>query len=78
MRKWTVVLEKAEHNYSAYVPDLPGCIATGATIEETKRYLREAIDLHLEMMRADGDEIPEPTTLVDFVEHDVPAAARRS
>jgi predicted RNase H-like HicB family nuclease len=78
VRKWAVVLEKTEHNYSAYVPDLPGCIGTGATIEETKRNLREAIDLHLEMMRADGDEIPEPTTLVDFVEHDVPAAARRS
>jgi predicted RNase H-like HicB family nuclease len=57
---------------------LPGCIATGATVEETKRNLREAIDLHLEMIRADGDEIPEPTTLVDFVEHDVPAAAKRS
>ena len=77
-KKWAAVFEKAERNYSAYVPDLRGCIATGATIEETKRNLREAMDLHLEMMRADGDEIPEPTTLVDFVEHDVPAAAKRS
>jgi predicted RNase H-like HicB family nuclease len=78
VRKWAVVFEKAEHNYSAYVPDLPGCIATGATIEENKSNLGEAIDLHLEMMRADGDEIPEPATLVDLVEHDVTVAAKRS
>ena len=66
--KYAVIIEKAsEQNYSAYVPDLPGCISTGKTIEETKRMIQEAIELHIEGMRKDGDSIPEPTTVADFV-----------
>ena len=56
------------HNYSAYVPDLLGCISTGKTVEETSRNIREAIELHLEGMRDDGESIPEPRTRVAMVE----------
>lgn len=57
---YTIVIEKAERNYAAYVPDLPGCVATAATIEETDRDIQEAILFHLEGLRADGLPIPEP------------------
>ena len=66
--KWAIVIEKATTNYSAYVLDLPGCITVGDTIEETKRNMVEAIELHLEGMREGGEPIPEPTTLVDHIE----------
>ena len=59
--------------YSAYVPDLPGCVAAGTTLQETEQLIREALELHLEAMRADGDPIPEPTTVVSTVTV-VPAA----
>jgi predicted RNase H-like HicB family nuclease len=68
MMRYAIVVEKAETNYGAYVPDLPGCIATGATIEETEVRLREAIELHLEGMREDGLPIPEPSSIVDYLE----------
>jgi predicted RNase H-like HicB family nuclease len=66
--RYAIVVEKAESNYSAYVPDLPGCIATGATIEEVEAQMREAIEFHLEGMREEGLTIPEPSSLVDYVE----------
>lgn len=66
--RYAVVIEKAEANYSAYVPDLPGCVATGATIEEVEREIRDAIAFHLDGMRADGLEIAEPTSKVEYVE----------
>ena len=66
--RYAVVIEKAESNYSAYVPDLPGCVATGQTIEETERLIEEAIEFHLEGMRADGLPIPEPSSAVKYVE----------
>lgn len=66
--KYGIVIEKGEHNCSAYVPDLPGCIATGATIEETKERIRGAIQVHLDGMRQDGDAIPAPSTVCDCVE----------
>lgn len=66
--RYAIVIEKAEANYAAYVPDLPGCVATGQTIEETERQIREAIDLHLRGMREDGLPIPEPSSSVDYVE----------
>lgn len=66
--RYTIIIEKAKNNYSAYVPDLPGCIATGKTIDETKRIMEEAIALHLQGMREDGDPIPEPTTTALVVE----------
>ncbi|MDE0208092.1 MAG: type II toxin-antitoxin system HicB family antitoxin [Candidatus Tectomicrobia bacterium] len=58
--KYAVVVEKAENNYSAYAPDLPGCIATGKTKAEATRNLREAIALHVEVLREDGLPVPEP------------------
>ncbi len=68
MKRYAIVVEKAESNYAAYVPDLPGCIATGATVEETERLLREAIELHVEGMREDGLPIPEPSSRVDYLD----------
>lgn len=66
--RYAIVIEKAESNYSAYVPDLPGCIATGATIEEAEKSIREAIAFHLDGMREDGTPIPPPTSRVEYVE----------
>ena len=66
--RYAIVIEKAENNYAAYVPDLPGCVATGQSIEETEKEIREAIDLHLRGMREDGLPIPEPSSSVDYVE----------
>jgi predicted RNase H-like HicB family nuclease len=65
--RYAVVIEKAEGNYSAYVPDLPGCIATGNTIQEVEKQIREAIEFHLEGMREDGLVIPEPSSRVEYV-----------
>jgi len=66
--RYAVVIENAGDNYSAYVPDLPGCIATGSTIEATEQAIREAIEFHLEGLREDGVPIPTPTSRVDYVE----------
>ena len=66
--RYAVVIEKAESNYSAYVPDLPGCVATGATAEEAESQIREAIEFHLDGMREDGLPIPEPQSTVEYVE----------
>jgi len=66
--KYLVVVEKAGGNYSAYVPDLPDCVATGATVEETQRNIREAIATHIEGLRKDGLPVPEPQTQAEFVE----------
>ena len=66
--RYAIVIEKAESNYSAYVPDLPGCVATGATVEETESQIREAIAFHLEGMREDGIAIPQPASRVEYVE----------
>jgi len=66
MRKYAVVIEKGGNNYSAYVPDLPGCITTGKTLEEIERNIREAIELHLLAGRRRTD--PEPSTAVQYVE----------
>jgi predicted RNase H-like HicB family nuclease len=66
--RYAIVIEKAERNYAAYVPDLPGCVATGSTIEETERLIREAIEFHLDGLRADGQPIPEASSRVDYVE----------
>jgi len=63
-----VVIERAEGNFSAYVPDLPGCVATGATIPEVEAEIRDAIEFHLEGMREDGLPIPAPSSRVEYVE----------
>lgn len=66
--KYAVVIEKAESNYSAYVPDLPGCIATGKTIEKVEIEIRNAIEFHLEGMKQDGQTVPLPSSAVEYVE----------
>lgn len=65
--QYAMIIEKGERNYSAYFPDLPGCIATGETLDDVKRRMREALELHVRGMREDGLPIPEPS-LVDYVE----------
>jgi predicted RNase H-like HicB family nuclease len=66
--RYAMIIEQGEKNYSAYLPDLPGCIATGKTVAEVKERMSKAIDLHLRGMREDGLPIPEPTSLVEYVE----------
>ncbi len=66
--KYAIVIEKANSNYSAYVPDLPGCVATGATTEEAEKEIREAIEFHIEGMKEDGEAIPVPSSSVEYVE----------
>jgi len=66
--RYAIVIEKAHDNYSAYVPDLPGCVAAGATVEETEALIREAIEFHLTGLREDGLSIPQPLSRVEYVE----------
>jgi predicted RNase H-like HicB family nuclease len=65
--RYGVVIEKAERHYSAYVPDLPGCVATGDTLEQTKRAIRAAIRLHLDGLREEGLTVPVPKTAVGYI-----------
>jgi predicted RNase H-like HicB family nuclease len=65
--QYAMIVEKGERNFSAYLPDLPGCIATGQTLEEVRQRMHETVELHLRGMREDGLPIPEPS-LVDYVE----------
>ena len=66
--KYAVVYENTPHNYSAYVPDLPGCIATGAARAEVERNIRQAIAFHLEGLRREGEPTPEPASWTELVE----------
>ena len=70
--RYAIVVEKTENNYSAYVPayvpDLPGCVATGQTVEETENEIREAIEFHIEGLREDGLAIPQPVSIVEYLE----------
>ena len=66
--RYAVVIEQAESNYSAFVPDLPGCVATGNTLPEIEQQIREAIAFHLDGLREDGLEIPKALSTVDYVE----------
>ena len=68
MKKYAVVFEKAAHNCAAFVPDLPGCVTTGRSIEETRRLISEAVEFHIEGMRLRGEQVPEPTTVAEVVE----------
>jgi len=65
--RYAVIFEKSSTGYGAYVPDLPGCVAVGKTLKETQELIREAIELHLQGMREDGDPIPEPSSIADYV-----------
>ncbi len=71
---YAVVFERADTNWAAYVPDLPGCFTTGATLEETRRNIREAVEGHLQTLREFGDPIPEPHSVAGEVEIAAPAA----
>ena len=62
MRSYVIIVEKADNNYSAYAPDLPGCAATGSTAEDARANMREAISLHLEGLREANLPVPEPLT----------------
>ncbi|MGH8563621.1 MAG: type II toxin-antitoxin system HicB family antitoxin [Gammaproteobacteria bacterium] len=66
--RYAIVIEKAQDNYSAYVPDLPGCVATGATVDEVEAQIREAIEFHLDGLREDGAQVPQPSSRVEYVE----------
>jgi predicted RNase H-like HicB family nuclease len=66
--KYAVVVEESPTGFAAYVPDLPGCIAAGETRAEVQRLIREAIQLHVQGLREQGDPVPEPTTGVELVE----------
>ena len=66
--RYAIVIEKAEGNYSAYVPDLPGCVATGAAVAEAESEIREAIAFHLDGMREDGLAIPESQSQFEYVD----------
>jgi len=68
MRKYLVIFEKAANNYSAYSPDLPGCVATGATREEVEKNIREAISFHIEGLLADGLPLPEQGSFTEYIE----------
>ena len=68
MKIYVVVIERAEGNYSAYVPDLPGCVAVGDTVEECEASIQEAIEFHLRGLREDGIDIPEPVSILKEVE----------
>ncbi|MBZ5676316.1 MAG: type II toxin-antitoxin system HicB family antitoxin [Acidobacteriia bacterium] len=67
-RKYAVIFEQAETNWAAYVPDLPGCVSTGRTLEETERNVREAITGHLQTLREFGEPVPEPTSVAKEIE----------
>lgn len=66
--KYLIIYEKTSTGYSAYAPDLPGCVAAGFSFEETADLMRRAVELRLESMRTDGDPIPEATTRADYVD----------
>ncbi len=66
--RYAVIIEKAAGNYSAYVPDLPGCVATGATVEAVEQEIRDAIRFHIEGLKADGLEVPQPISMAEYVE----------
>jgi predicted RNase H-like HicB family nuclease len=66
--RYAIVIEKAKRNYSAYVPDLPGCVATGATIPKVEAEIRNAIRVHVDGLRADGLAVPAPTSIAEYVD----------
>lgn len=76
--RYAVVIEKSSRNYSAYVPDVPGCIATGKTVALTLRAIRDALEFHFEGMAQDGLLIPDPTSVTEYVEVRLPEPVQKS
>ena len=68
MSIYTVFMENTATGYSAYVPDLPGCVAAASTLDETRQLIKEAIEFHIEGMRINGEPVPEPTRFVEQIE----------
>ena len=68
MMRYAIVIERAADNYSAYVPDLPGCVATGATVDEVEAEISEAIRFHIEGLEEDGLPVPSPSAIAEYVE----------
>ncbi|MQL51089.1 type II toxin-antitoxin system HicB family antitoxin [Desulfofundulus thermobenzoicus] len=66
--KYLAVVEQGPENYSAYLPDVPGCVATGKTVEETLRLLTEALELHLKGLKEDGLPLPLPSSVAEYIE----------
>jgi predicted RNase H-like HicB family nuclease len=66
--RYAIIIEKSDAGYGAYVPDLPGCVAVGETIEETERLIKEAVEFHLDGMREDGLDIPAPSSVAEYIE----------
>jgi predicted RNase H-like HicB family nuclease len=75
VKRYLIVVEKANGNYGAHAPDLPGCGVLGDTVEETLANMKRAIEMHVKAMQDDGDPIPEPSTIAEYVE--VSEAAKR-
>jgi predicted RNase H-like HicB family nuclease len=75
MYRFLVIIEPGPNNYSAYVPDLPGCIATGKTLEEVKKNMQEAISMHLEGMLEDNEPIPSSSSLAEYMDVPSPTSA---
>lgn len=67
MNQYAVVFDKTETGYSAWVPDLPGCVAAGSSLERVQDLIREAIELHIESLRRHGEPLPEPATRIEYV-----------
>ncbi|MGO9210902.1 MAG: type II toxin-antitoxin system HicB family antitoxin [Terriglobales bacterium] len=65
--KYTAIYEKSATGYGAYIPDLPGCVATGKTKAQVKKLIREAIELHIESLKQHGEPVPEPTSMADSI-----------
>jgi predicted RNase H-like HicB family nuclease len=66
--RYAIVIEKADGNYSAYVPDLPGCVATGPTVETVEQEIRDAIRFHIDGLKAEGLPVPAPTSIAEYVD----------
>lgn len=68
--RYAIVIERGDGNFSAYVPDLPGCVSTGKTVDEVRANMQEAIRFHIDGMIEDGDAVPPPSAISDYVEAD--------
>jgi predicted RNase H-like HicB family nuclease len=66
--RYAIVIEKAEGNYPAYVPDLPGCVATGASVAQVETEIRDAIRFHIEALKQDGLQVPAPSSIAEYIE----------
>lgn len=73
--RYAVIIERGEQNYGAYLPDLPGCVAVGDTVEEVERLIKEAVELHIQGMREDGLPVPKPTSVLAYVDVEAPQGA---